>query len=465
MTGQRSRLVALIVAGSAFMEFLDGTVIATALPAMAHDFGVAPVSLSIGISAYLLMLAVFIPLSGWMADRFGTRIILMAAIAIFTDASALCGLSDGMWSFVAARVVQGIGGAMMVPVGRLTVLRSTEKKDLVGAVALLTWPALAAPVLGPVAGGFLTTYASWRWIFYINVPLGLVALALARVVMPQLRAEERTAFDLPGFLLSGASLAMLMEGLEMTGQGGAPWEYAVALVVAGLAVGVLSIRHARRAAQPMLDLWALRVPTFVGMLYGGSIFRLTISAAPFLQPLMFQEGFGFDAFHSGLLVLVTFLGNLGMKTMTTQILRRWGFRNVGLVNGVLVALLLAACALLSPSTPVAIMVAVLFAGGLVRSMQFSVTNTLAFADVPSAKMSGAASLSSAVQQMTMGIGVAVGAAGLHLAMVLRGGSTPVLSDFHMAFLLVGVLSLAGLPTFIKMPVTAGAEVSGHRRAG
>ena len=462
MTAGRARLVALIVAGAFFMEFLDGTVIATALPAMARDFAVPTVSLSIGISAYLLMLAVFIPVSGWVADRYGTRSVFMSAIIVFTGASALCGVCDGLWPFVAARVLQGIGGAMMVPVGRLTVLRTTEKRDLVGAIALLTWPALAAPILGPVVGGFLTTYASWRWIFYINLPLGLAAIAMARAFVPNLMSTERRPFDLPGFVLSGVALAMFMEGLELTGQGGAPWLFAAGLLVGGLALGVVAVRHAQRAKAPMLDLWALRVPTFAAVLGGGSVFRLTISAVPFLLPLMFQVGFGLDAFHSGLLVLATFLGNLGMKPMTTAILRRWGFRNVGLVTGVLAALMLLACAMLYPSTPVALTVAVLFAGGLARSMQFSVLNTLAFADVPAARMSGASSLASVAQQMAIGMGVAVGAAGLHLAAAVRGGGALALVDFHVAFVMIGVLTLAGLPTFVRLPVEAGAEVSGHR---
>ena len=204
MTPARARTVALIVAGTFFMEFLDGTVIATALPAMAADFHQPAVALSIGISAYLLTLAVFIPLSGWMADRYGTRDVFLAAIAIFTGASMLCGLCDGLWPFVAARVLQGLGGAMMVPVGRLTVLRTTQKSALVGAIALLTWPALAAPVLGPPVGGLLTTYASWRWIFYLNVPLGLLAIALSAALMPNLRQEARRRFDTIGFLLSGS---------------------------------------------------------------------------------------------------------------------------------------------------------------------------------------------------------------------------------------------------------------------
>ena len=462
MTPARARIVALIVAGTFFMEFLDGTVIATALPAMAHDFGRPAVELSIGISAYLLTLAVFIPLSGWVADRYGTRDVFLAAIAIFTGASMLCGVCDGLWPFVAARVLQGLGGAMMVPVGRLAVLRTTEKSALVGAIALLTWPALAAPVLGPPVGGMLTTYASWRWIFYLNVPLGLLAIGLTAALMPNLREAGRRPFDLPGFLLSGLSLALLMEGVELVSGGGPGWA-APALIAAGLGLGVVAVRHGFRAHAPMLELSALRVPTFRVTITGGTVYRVTIGTVPFLLPLLFQIGFGLDAFQSGLLVLATFLGNIGMKPFTGFVMRRWGFRTTGLVTGILAAVAMALCALLYPWTPVPVLVVVLFAGGLTRSMQFTVLNTLAFVDIPSARMSAASSLSSVAQQMSVGMGVALGAAILHLV-ASRHGGPPILVDFHIAFLLVALLMLAGLPAFVRLPEGAGAEVSGHRPA-
>ena len=462
MTSGRARIVALIVAGTFFMEFLDGTVIATALPAMAQDFGSTATALSVGISAYLLTLAVFIPLSGWVADRYGTRDVFVAAIAIFTAASMLCGLCDTLWSFVGARVLQGFGGAMMVPVGRLAVLRTTEKSALVGAIALLTWPALAAPVLGPPVGGLLTTYASWRWIFYLNVPLGLLAIGLSAALMPNLRDATRRPFDLRGFVLSGLSLALVMEGLELLSGDGSVWAAPV-LLASGLALGFAALRHGFRAHNPMLDLAALRIPTFLATVTGGMVFRTTIGTVPFLLPLLFQIGFGLDAFQSGLLVLATFLGNIGMKPFTSFVMRRWGFRTTAIVTGILASLLMAACALLYPKTPVPVLVLVLFAGGLARSMQFTVLNTLAFVDIGPARMSAASSLASVSQQMSVGMGVALGAACLHL-LALRHGGLPSLGDFHAAFLIVAVLMLAGLPAFVRLPAGAGANVSGHRPA-
>jgi MFS family permease len=405
---------------------------------------------------------VFIPVSGWVADRFGSRSVFISALAGFTVASMLCAACNSLWPFVAARTLQGLAGAMMVPVGRLVVLRTTEKVNLVSAIALLTWPALGAPVLGPPLGGFLTSYASWRWIFLINVPLGVVAIILARMIMPNLQTTERRPFDVPGFLLSGAALALIMEGLEMLTETGTVWAYGLTACAAGLLLGAVAVWHAGRTPHPMLDLAAMRIQTFRVTILGGSIFRITIGATPFLLPLLFQVGFGLDAFHSGMLVLVTFLGNMGMKAATTPILRRYGFRTTGLVTGVAASLALFACAALSPNTPLAILIVVLLAGGLLRSMQFSVLNTLAFADVPTPRMSAASALSSVAQQMATGIGVAVGALAVHLAALWNGTVEPTLIDFHLAFIFMALLTLTGLPGFFVLPRDAGAIVSGHR---
>ncbi len=460
MTPGRARLVALIVAATFFMEYLDGTVIVTALPAMAVDFARPVVVLSIGITAYLLTLAVFIPLSGWVADRFGTRDVFTAAIVIFTVGSMLCGACSSLWPFVAARVVQGLGGAMMVPVGRLAVLRTTEKAALTSAIALITWPGLMAPLLGPPVGGFLTTYASWRWIFFLNVPVGLAAIVLALRLVPNLRSEQRRRFDVTGFVLSGLALALIMEGAELVAGQGPAWSGPVLLVL-GAAFGMLALRHGQRARQPMLDTSPLAIATFRVTVTAGTIFRVTIGTIPFLLPLLFQVGFGLDAAHAGLLVLATSLGNISIKPLTTGILRRWGFRDVAVATGVAGALVLVAFARLFPGTPLWWMVPLLFAGGLARSMQFTVLGTLSFADIAPPGMSSASTLASVSQQMANGLGVAVAAAVLHLT-ALRHGGGPNLADFHLTFLIVALVTLAGLPAFLRLPRAAGAEVSGHR---
>ena len=462
MSARAARLVALLVAATFFMEYLDGSVLATALPAIGRDFQVGPVSLGIGISAYLLTLAVFIPVSGWVADRYGTRSVFISAIAIFTAASILCAASPGLWPFVASRVLQGVGGALMVPVGRLVVLRTTEKANLVQAISLLTWPALTAPILGPPVGGFLVAYATWHWIFLINVPVGIAAIVLARRWMPNLQSGERRPFDWPGFALTGAALACFMEGLELLGQPGLPWWTAGGLLAFSIAVGVVAVRHAGRAKYPMLDLTTMRIPTFAASQWAGTVFRTCISTAPFLLPLMFQVGFGLDALHAGLLMLAVYCGNLGMKFATVWILRTFGHRTAGLATAVLAALAMLACAALYPSTSYALLLPVLALGGLTRSMQFTILQTLSYADVPPARMSAASSLSSVSVQVSMGMGVALGAALLHVVAGLDGRSAATLPDFHLTFVLVAALSTLGIPLIWRLPRDAGAAISGFR---
>jgi EmrB/QacA subfamily drug resistance transporter len=456
-------LIALIVASAYFMENLDATVIATALPHMARSFGVTAVNLSIGMTAYMLALAVFIPISGWVADRFGSRSVFGAAILVFTAASILCGLSQGLWEFTAARVLQGIGGAMMVPVGRLVVLRSTEKHQLMRSIAYITWPGLAAPVIGPAVGGFIATYLNWRWIFLLNVPIGILGIALTAIFIKNYRAPERRPFDFPGFVLSGVALTCLMYGMELIGQAGTDWRWTVAVLAGGAVAGVLAIFHLRRARHPLINLQALRIPTFRVTLSGGSLYVVSVSVAPFILPLFFQIGFGMDAFAAGLLVLAYAAGNLGMKTVTTPILRNFGFRHVMIVNGLLTAATIAACSLLSPGTSRVLIMLVLFVGGLCRSMQFTSINTLAFADVPPEMMSAASTFFSMVQQMTIGLGIAFGAIALHLAGWLHGnGGPPGLADFRIAFLLVAALVMAAVLSFMGIKSDAGIEVSGYR---
>jgi len=464
---RKYRFVALLVAAASFMELLDGTVIATALPQMAHTFGVSAVDLNIGMTAYLLTLAVFIPISGWIADRFGSRSVFGGAILLFTFASVLCGLSEGIWSFTGARILQGMGGALMVPVGRLVVLRTTEKKDLMRATALIVWPSLVAPILGPPIGGFLTTYLSWRWIFFLNVPIGVVGLALNFVLIPKLRALSKRPLDIIGFLLSGIATTFLVYGLDLVGKTQSSGWLPTAFMGAGLAAGSLGVWYFRSHPTPLLEFGALRLRTFSIAIWGGSAFRIAIGAVPFLLPLMFQLCFGMDAFTSGLLLLSVFAGNLAMKPGTTPILRRFGFRTVLLANGALTAASLFACGFLSPATPIPLVVIVLFFGGACRSMQFTALTTIQFADVPPPEMSGANTLSSMVSQLTMGMGIAVGAVELTTSAWLRGlpGGTPDLRDFHNSFFVLSALSLLAMLDSIGLAKDAGQLISGHRRRG
>lgn len=457
---------ALLVAGAFFMEFLDGTVIATALPDMARDFGVTAVELNIGISAYLITLAVLIPASGWIADRFGARSIFTLALAIFTLASVFCGLSTEVHIFVAMRILQGVGGALMVPVSRLAVLRTTPKHQLIKAIATLTWPALVAPIIGPPLGGFITRYASWHWIFFINVPLGLAAIILSLRIIPDIRETERRSFDLSGFITTSVAMVSLVTAMERLGDRQPQIWPTLALAALGFGCLLYSIRHFRRAAAPMVRLDALQVPTFRVTMYGGSLFRASISAVPFLLPLLFQVGFGMDPFHSGLLVLAVFVGNLTIKPATTPLIRWLGFRRLLLINGALNVCSLLACALLTPQTQVWAIMLILYLGGVFRSIQFTGVSTLAFADVPAAQMSDANTLFSTASQLAVGLGITLGAIGIRLGEQvgdwLHLTELPGIS-FRLSFVFIALICLVGMIDSLHLAKTAGSSVSEKKK--
>ena len=454
------RLIALVVAVTFFMENLDATVIATALPTMAAAFGVTPVDMNIGITAYILAVAIFIPASSWIADRFGARRVFAGAIIVFTLASLLCGLSQSLEMFVIARVLQGIGGALMVPVGRLAVLRNTDKKDLVNMIAVITWPGLVAPILGPLVGGLIVTHAPWPWIFYVNVPLGALALVAALWLVPTGREVSVRQFDGKGFVLLASACVALLGGLEWLGnQTSETLLPGFALAAAGAALAVWAVQHCRRHAEPLLPLQTLSIATFRVSILGGSLFRLAISALPFLLPLLFQVGFGLSPVDAGLLVLAVFAGNLAMKPFTTAIMQRFGFRQVLLVNGVIGVSLVAACALFTAQTPLTLIAAVLFVGGLSRSMQFTCYNSIGFADVPKARMSEASALFSMAFQLAMGLGVSIAALLLRASMAAQGHEAHASAgDFRVAFAGVALLGVLGLIDVYRLPAGAGESV-------
>ena len=458
-------VIALLVAAAFFMEFIDGTVIATALPQMAISFGVSAVDLNAGMSAYMLTLAVLIPASGWAAERFGARNVFTFALAVFTLASLFCAMATGVGEFILLRIIQGVGGALMVPVGRLTVLKTTPKPQLIKAIATLTWPALVAPILGPPLGGFITHYASWHWIFYINVPLGIIAMILAWRLFPQQPADQPKHFDKPGFVLTGLAMLALVTGLELISQDHILWTTAVLLLAAGAAMSVLAVRHLSRSAAPMVHLGSLVIPTFRISMGGGSLFRITISAVPFLLPLMLQVGFGMDPFHAGLLVLAVFAGNLAMKPATTPLIRRFGFRPVLVVNGLLSVFSLLFCAFLTPGTPDWLIMLLLFLGGLSRSMQFTGISTLAFSDVPARHMADANTLFSTALQLSVGLGITVGALGTRfgeqLVERMQWQAVPGMS-FKVAFVVIAVITLFGWLDMLRLKPDAGATVSGKQ---
>ncbi len=458
--------VTTLIAGAFFMENLDGTIIATALPQMARSFHVGAVNLNIGMTAYLLTLAVFIPISGWLADRFGSRSIFASAIATFTLASLLCAASHTLTQFTLMRILQGVGGAMMVPVGRLIVLRNTPKEKLTEAIAYITWPGLTALVVGPPLGGFITTYFSWHWIFFLNLPIGMVALVLTLLGVENVRMGERHPFDWLTFVLAGCASAGAVYGMEKLGSEGVQWQLPGVILGLSLLSGAAAIFAAHRnPATSLIDLESMKLKTYSLSVYGASAFRIAVSVLPFLLPLMFQIAFGLNAFHSGLYLLALFAGDLSMKAFVIQALRRFGFRRILIVNGIITALSMALCALLSPATAVILVVLILYCHGAFRSMQFTCMTTLAYSEVPSGRMSRANGFLSAVMQLSMGMGVAVGAITLRLVAHARGHSAalPQLRDFHVAILFMAVLALGPVCNSLDLPPDAGALTSGHRQ--
>jgi len=455
-------LLPLIVACALFMENLDSTVLSTSLPAIARDFGVSPIDLKLALTSYLLTIAIFIPASGWVADRFGARSVFRLAIVLFTLGSICCGLSSSILEIVASRVIQGIGGAMMVPVGRLVILKSVSKTELVGALAWLTVPALIGPVVGPVVGGFITTYFDWRWIFWINVPIGVLGVVLATLFIPDIRGEERVPFDFVGFLLTAFGIAGFITGSTSLGLNLMPWPYVMASLFGGAALLVAYFFYSRRVANPILDLSLFAIPSFAASVAGGMLFRIGIGALPFLLPLMLQIGYGLNPFESGTITFVSAIGAIAMKFVAPPLLRRLGFRTVLIANSFIAAIFVGIPAAFSIGTPMHLITGLLFIGGFFRSLQFTSANALSFADVPQSKMSRATSMTSVFQQLSLSLGISVGAISLQLTMVSQGAKGLELSTFHPAFLVVGLISASSAFFFIKMPKNAGEEMSGRR---
>jgi len=456
------RTTALIVASAMFMEQLDGTVLATALPTMAHSFHVAPLRMNVALTAYLLTLAMFIPASGKLADRFGSRTVFRAAIGLFTTGSILCGLSQSLTFLVAARMLQGVGGALMSPVGRLVLIRACSKSELVTAMAWLMIPATIGPILGPPVGGFIVTYFSWRWIFFINVPIGVLGIVLVTLFISEMREPAKTHFDVLGLALSGTALACLMFGIEMASRGAGSVPATSGLMAGGIIAGALYWRHARRASHPILDFRLMRIPTFRFSVVSGSFSRIGAGATPFLLPMMLQLGFGYSAAQSGLITFTSSAGSLLMRLVAPRLLRQLGFRNVMIWIGLLATALLGACAALRPGWPVVAIYALLLSFGFFQSLMFMAYNTIAYADVPRPEVSAATSFYTTFQQMALSLGIAVSAAALAGSVVLTGHARPMPTDFSIAFLVVAAISFMAPAISARLDHSAGAELSGQQ---
>jgi EmrB/QacA subfamily drug resistance transporter len=458
------RVVPLIVAVALFMENMDSTVIATSLPAIARALGTNPLALKLAVTSYLLALAICIPASGWTADRFGARHVFRIAIGIFVLGSIGCALSRSLEEFVLARIIQGMGGAMMTPVGRLILVRSIDKRLLVHAMSLVTIPALVGPICGPPLGGFITTYASWHWIFIINVPIGVAGLVMATRYIPDVRAERPAPFDYVGFILSGLGIGGLAFGLSVMGLEFLPVGVVAALLGVGAASAAAYVVYARHTAAPILDLGLLKLPTFRASIFGGFMFRLGIGALPFLLPLLLQIGFDLTPFQSGLITFTGALGSMFMKAAVASVLKWFGYRPVLVYNSILSAAFLAACASFVPGMPFAAMIAILLSGGFFRSLQFTSINTLAYAEIEPQLMSRATTLVAVAQQLSLSTGVAVGALVVETTLRLKHGTTMGAMDFPPAFLAIGALSASAAFVFARLPPDAGAELSGRKAA-
>jgi EmrB/QacA subfamily drug resistance transporter len=453
------RVIALIVASALLMQNLDSAVVATALPSMARDMGEDPARLGAAITSYLVALTVFIPFSSWIADRFGAKRVFMLAIIVFVAASALSGQARGLEDLIAFRILQGAGGAMMFPVGRLLLLRGVRKEELLSAMAWLTMPALLGPVCGPPLGGILTDLFGWRAVFWINVPIGLIGFLLVAWKIPVIPPTNPGKPDILGLALVGFALALGMFGLETVGRHvvAEPWP-GVALA-AGLLIGVAAYFHCRRAPRPAIAL--LKIPTFRQPALFGSLFRVGAGAVPFLVPIMLQIGFGMSASESGLISFATALGAFTMKPLVRPLLRRFGFRNALLINGVLASAGIALLALPNPAWPVAAIFLLLAFGGLFRSLQFTSLNTLVFADVQPEKLSAATSFYSTLQQLSPALGVVLATTTLEASRLIAGRPALALADFSTGFLVAAAVTLLSIPMLAALSRDAGAEVSGH----
>ncbi|MEN3930574.1 MFS transporter [Microvirga sp. W0021] len=458
---RKARIIPLTVATALFMENVDGTVLSTSLQAIAQDFGIQPLSLKLALMSYMISLAIFIPICGWVADRFGAKTVFRSALCVFILGSIACAAANSLEWFVFARFVQGMGAAMMVPVGRLILLRSVPKAEVVSALATLTIPALVGPVIGPPLGGFITTYFHWRWIFLINIPVAVLGLVMATIFFDNLKEDDTPPLDLKGFILSGLALSLVMFGLATTGGHMLPLEISISCIVIGLACGIGYFIHSRNILNPVLKISLLKVQTFRSSVIGGMFFRIGTGSVPFLLPLMLQIGFGMSPVQSGMLTFVAALGALFTKTIGVKVLRITGFKWLLIINAFLASAFLAAQGFFTVTTSHSIILTVLFIGGCFRSMQFTSLNALAFADISKRDMSYATSFSAMMQQLSLSLGVTMGAFGLEMAQHIRGDLELLTEDFKIAFLFVAAISAISGFIFMRLPANAGEEMSGH----
>jgi len=454
------RLTPLILAVALFMENMDSTVIATSLAEIARDIGTEPIALKLALTSYYVALAIFIPISSWMADRFGARNVFRWAMVVFIIGSVACAVSNSLFTFVLSRFLQGMGGAMMTPVARLVLVRVTPRNQLVDAMAWLSIPGLVGPIVGPPVGGAITTWLSWHWIFLINVPIGLVGVLLVNRFLPEWQRNQPRRMDFMGFFLAGVTFAGWVFGTSVLTLPALPaWIGMVAIVVGCVTAG-LYYWHYKRTEYPLLDLAIFRLPLFRKTVVAGFVFRLGVGAAPFLFPLMLQLAFGFTPFESG---MITFMGALGAfiaKFVAERLLQLTGFRAMLVWSTLVTAFGIFAQANYSPATPIPLMLAILLFAGFFQSMFWTTANAFVFADVEDRDAGQANVVSQVSVQLSLAFGVAVGGGVLEITRLVQGHDHPTLADFHTAFWTVGVIVLISSVMFLAIP--KGANLHGHR---
>ena len=447
-------ILPMVLAVALFMEHVDSNVISTSLPAIAADLNTSPIALKLAMTSYLVALSVFIPISGWISDRFTARIIFRVAIVVFLAGSVCCAFSFSLHSFVLSRFLQGIGGAMMTPVGRLLLVKSTPKNQLVIAFQWFSIPALVGPLVGPPLGGFITTFFSWHWIFLINIPIGFIGLLLSSIYLPKNEKRYIRPLDWTGFFLSAISLSGFIFGLSIVSLPALPQSVGISVTILGVIFGAIYIKHAKNRKAPLLDLRLFSDPVFARAIIGGSVFRLGIGAVPFLLPMMLQLAFGLSPIESGLMVLAAAIGSLGMKFGAKEVYARFGFRKVLMAGSLVSAMFTASNGLFYPTTPYLLMIIVLLFGGFLRSLFFSGVNALAFSDIAKEDISQATPIAAVAQQASMALGIAIAGAVLEIASSFHNNILK-LEDFHTGFFVVGFISALAFFIFRTLPRDAG----------
>ena len=455
------RLLPWLVAIAFFMESLDTTILNTAVPAVSEALHVDALSMKAVLASYTLSLAIFIPISGWMADRFGTRRVFASAIGLFTFGSLLCGVSTNIHLLVGFRLLQGCGGAMMVPVGRLTLIRTFAKSDLIRAMSFVSIPALVGPMLGPIAGGLIVGYLHWRFIFFVNIPIGLAGLLTVYLHLPNYHEERTPPLDILGFILFGSGIALLSYVLEVFGEHTLSSREMSGLLIISIALLVGYGLYAARTEFPLLQMRLFAVRTFRASVGGGFLTRLALGGVPFLLPLLYQVGLGFTPVQSGLLIMPQALAAMASKSVVSKILARFGYRTFLIANAGVIALLIALFSAIGLHTPVWAIVLLAFCYGGFTSLQYTSLNTLVYADISDEEASNASSIASAMQQLSISFGVA--AAGLATALFIPNGARAnpleMIHGTHLAFFFQGALAILSAAVFRGLHPGDGAKVS------